>query len=192
MRPILQIFAGPNGSGKSTITAGFPVVGRYVNADEIQRLLGCSALEAAENAEKTRRALLAAGQDLTYETVFSTRRHLDFLRAARDAGYATFCVYVLTRDPEINFARVRARVARGGHDVPPEKIRSRFWRAMALIPELCAGCDRVLIFDNSRDRADGGPALLAEVRAGQATIHPAPGWTQAEIAALLRGEYKQP
>ena len=33
--PSLLVFAGPNGSGKSTIQAGIPVVGQYVNADEI-------------------------------------------------------------------------------------------------------------------------------------------------------------
>ena len=35
--PQLLVFAGPNGSGKSTVTKGLPIVGLYVNADEIKR-----------------------------------------------------------------------------------------------------------------------------------------------------------
>jgi adenylylsulfate kinase-like enzyme len=41
-RPVVLAFAGPNGSGKSTITSGVPVVGAYVNADDIKKQLGVS------------------------------------------------------------------------------------------------------------------------------------------------------
>ena len=49
--PQLLVFAGPNGSGKSTVTKGLPIVGLYVNADEIKRQSGCTDLEAAQEAE---------------------------------------------------------------------------------------------------------------------------------------------
>jgi predicted ABC-type ATPase len=44
---------------------------------------------------------------------------------------------------------VRARRASGGHDVPEDKIRARYHRALALIPRLLKTCDKILIYDNS-------------------------------------------
>jgi predicted ABC-type ATPase len=57
-RPVVLAFAGPNGSGKSTITSGVPVVGVYVNADDIKKQFGVSDMDAAKLAEAQRRALL--------------------------------------------------------------------------------------------------------------------------------------
>ena len=56
--PRLMVIAGPNGSGKSTVTKGLPLVGIYVNADEIKKSAGCSDLEAAKEAEAIRRSLV--------------------------------------------------------------------------------------------------------------------------------------
>ena len=56
-RPSILVVAGPNGSGKSTVTKGLPVIGLYVNADEIKKASKCSDLEAAQEAEMIRRAL---------------------------------------------------------------------------------------------------------------------------------------
>ena len=36
-RPSILVIAGPNGSGKSTVTKGLPIIGIYVNADEIKK-----------------------------------------------------------------------------------------------------------------------------------------------------------
>lgn len=37
----------------------------------------------------------------------------------------------------------------GGHDVPEEKIKSRYKKALNLIPELLEVCDIMHIYDNS-------------------------------------------
>ena len=81
--PSILVIAGPNGSGKSTVTKGLPVIGLYVNADEIKKASKCSDLEAAQEAEMIRRALLEAGQDFTFETVLSTDRNLLLLEEAK-------------------------------------------------------------------------------------------------------------
>lgn len=52
--PCILLFAGPNGSGKSTITGQYSVVEYYVNADEIQRIRNCDALEAGQIAHETK------------------------------------------------------------------------------------------------------------------------------------------
>ena len=39
-KPIVLAFAVPNGSGKTTVTRRLPVVGTYVNADDIKKEYG--------------------------------------------------------------------------------------------------------------------------------------------------------
>lgn len=110
-KPEVVVFAGPNGSGKSTITAVLrPVNMPYVNADDIQRILGCDVLEAAQKAEQRREEYLKSGESFCFETVLSTPRNLDLLKRAKDAGFFIRCYYVLTADPYINVEIGRAHV----------------------------------------------------------------------------------
>lgn len=187
--PMLLVFAGPNGSGKSTITAEFPPVGAYVNADEIQRYLGCSPLEAAENAEDTREALLSQHQSFTFETVLSTPRNIDLMRRAHDAGYTVICIYVLTYRYDINIRRVRNRVLHGGHDVPTEKVVSRYRRAMKLLPQLFDICDQLLIYDNSHERTEGTPQRIVTFKNGIIETRTTGFWTEENLDRLLSGTY---
>ena len=57
----------------------------------------------------------------------------------------------LTANVDINVARVQAREALGGHGVPEEKIRSRYDKALALIPRLVEVCDVLHIYDNTKE-----------------------------------------
>lgn len=52
----------------------------------------------------------------------------------------------------INVLRVKSRVEAGGHDVPKEKIISRYDRAPALVKELIKVCDICHIYDNSSNK----------------------------------------
>ena len=136
-KPEIVVFAGPNGSGKSTITNLLrPVEMPYINADDIQRVLGCDNLEAAKLAEAQRESHLEQKKSFCFETVLSTERNLKLLQRARENGFFIRCYYVLTVDPAINVARVQSRVASGGHDVPPDKIIDRYDRALRLVQEL--------------------------------------------------------
>ncbi|WP_298525677.1 hypothetical protein [uncultured Methanobrevibacter sp.] len=58
------------------------------------------------------------------------------LKKAKDKGYFLRCIYVLTSNPEINKIRVYIRESMGGHSVYEEKIKSRYFKALSLIPEL--------------------------------------------------------
>lgn len=183
----IQVFAGPNGSGKSTITAGIPVVGIYINADEIQRQLQCTALEAAQNAERTREYCLANGLDFTMETVLSTPRNIDLIRRAKEQGYYVIVFFVLTCHPDINVQRVADRVARGGHDVPEEKIRSRYVRSLKNLPQLLDLCDELYVFDNSFSRGAGEPSLIVRCVHGSMELRPSPKWSFEMLSALIEG-----
>ena len=75
----------------------------------------------------------------------------DNMEAAKIAEKRREEYLVLTADPQINIARVASRVSAGGHDVPVEKIISRYDRALALVHDLIPLCDVCHIYDNSMD-----------------------------------------
>ncbi|MDR3359873.1 MAG: zeta toxin family protein [Bifidobacteriaceae bacterium] len=177
----LLVIAGPNGSGKSSLTKGLRIVGLYVNADEIKAVSGASDLAAAQEAAKLREALLAARADFTFETVLSTDRNLDLLRRAREAGYAIAAVFVLTLSAELNRLRVRSRVLGGGHDVPAEKIRSRYAKSLANLPLLNAVSDSLEVYDNTGE----APRLIYRRAEDQELIVADHRWSQAKISRLI-------
>jgi len=49
----------------------------------------------------------------------------------------------------INVGRVKTRVLEGGHDVPVDKIRSRYARSLENVYEAIRQSDRAYLFDNS-------------------------------------------
>ena len=151
-KPEIVVFAGPNGSGKSTFTQLLKPPIDYINADEIKKYLKCSDLEAAQLAEKQREEHMEQMREFCFETVLSTERNLKLLERAKEKGYFIRCYYILTADPMINVWRVKARVESGGHDVPKEKIITRYDRALALVKNLIKVCDICHIYDNSADR----------------------------------------
>ena len=72
--------------------------------------------------------------------------------------------------PERHVARVKARVAAGGHDIPkamiPERWQSSMMNLILLLPHLA----HLQVYDNSEEVAAGepvpDPVLLAEMVAG--------------------------
>ena len=149
--PEVIVYAGPNGSGKSTITQMAKIGGEYINADDIKRATLCTDLEAAIKAEELREYMIENKKDFTFETVLSTDRNLLLLKKAKEQGYFVRAIYVLTSNVDINVARIHAREALGGHGVPEEKIRSRYDKALALIPRLVEICDILHIYDNTKE-----------------------------------------
>ena len=140
-KPEVVVFAGPNGSGKSTFTELLKPPMDYINTDEIKKNLKCSDLEAAQLAEKQREEHIEQMNEFCFETVLSTERNLRLLERAKEKGYFIRCYYILTADPAINIWRVKSRVESGGHDVPEEKIISRYDRALGLVKDVVRVCD---------------------------------------------------
>lgn len=179
-KPMIMVFAGPNGSGKSTVTSKAEIVGEYVNADELKKALGCTDMEAAQIATAKREELLSEGKEFTFETVLSSTRNLELLRRAHKAGYFIKCIYVLTSAPEINVGRVFARVRSGGHDVPEDKIVSRYHKCLALLPELIEVCDVIHIYDNTVS-----PFRIFKKKKEEMYIWASDEWTYEQIEKLI-------
>lgn len=80
-----------------------------------------------------RHALIKAKKRFSFETVFSHESNLDDMRLAVEAGYKVYLYFVSTESPEINKYRVALRVKEGGHDVPGERIKQRYYRSLDLL-----------------------------------------------------------
>lgn len=186
-KPEIVVIAGPNGSGKSTYTEF--IVGpnqfadesfEYINADNIQQSTNCSPMDAAILATEKRETALNEKRNFAFETVLSTRRNLDLLIKAKKQGYFIRCFYFLTANASINVHRVNSRVEEGGHGVPEEKIRSRYEKALSLIPELIDVCDSLNIWDNSTEI----PYRIFRKKKDDIDIFENPVWTVDEIKKI--------
>lgn len=152
-RPIIVAVAGPNGAGKTTFYHAHiaPAALRYVSADVLARELGMDAYAAARAADAVRRALLRQGESFAFETVFSDPAgdKLNFLRKAVASGYTVLLCFIGLESAALCEERVAMRVSQGGHDVPAEKLRSRFPRTLRNLKAAIGVLPLVYVFDNS-------------------------------------------
>lgn len=116
-----------------------------LNPDLVDSYLACYVAMCIRNG------LLLVKKNITFtvETVMSHTSKLDFMRAARERGFRIYLYYISTSSPEINVGRVHTRVQRGGHNVPEDKIKSRYKRSLRNLHEAILLSDRAYIFDNS-------------------------------------------
>lgn len=152
-RPVVVAVAGPNGAGKTTFYHAHvaPAALRYVSADVLAKELDLEAYAAAKAAGALRRALLKQKESFAFETVFSdpVGDKRKFLREARAAGYTVVLCFIGLEDAGLSEERVSMRVSQGGHDVPTEKLKSRFPRTLANLKAAIAELPLVYVFDNS-------------------------------------------
>lgn len=151
-RPILIAIAGPNGAGKTTFYrsqisyTGLP----FVNADAIALEAGIGAYEAAEVAETIRREKFARRESFVFETVFSdpVAEKVGFLEEATRSGYDVVLFFIGVSSAETSVDRVAMRVLEGGHNVPQDKLASRFPRTMENLRLAILRLPLVLVYDN--------------------------------------------
>ena len=179
-KPELVVYAGPNGSGKSTFTSPTWIIGDYINADDIAKVLNCSVEEAALQADAMRHDKLDKRESFTFETVLSTDRNLKLMEEAKDAGYFIRGYFILTRDPSINIRRVAARVINNGHDVPVDKIVSRYNKSLKNLPYFISICDIAHVYDNTVQ-----PILIYRKHNDKIGIYPNDLWNENDLADLL-------
>lgn len=104
----------------------------------------------------------------TFETVMSHISKVEFLKQAQAQGFRTYLYYVATVDPEINIGRVHYRVQTGGHIVPEQKIRERYYRSLNLLMQAVEYSDRSFLFDNSSYGQKA--SFLAEIKSAETLI----------------------
>ncbi len=179
----------PNGSGKSTLfdlhLRKWPIP--FVNRDVIAKGLDPekpdnAALRALRVASSQQRELLNKGEPFVTESI---RPDPDLIRGARELGYKTRVLFVCLETPDMNMARVRNRVARGGHSVPPGAIVARYDRSIASAVEAIHQAEQVLVFDNSVKGR--GPRLIAHFLNGELVSlrRKVPGWAERAFATAF-------
>ncbi|MCF6255574.1 MAG: dephospho-CoA kinase [Gammaproteobacteria bacterium] len=100
---------GGNGAGKSTFyrlflaSTGLP----FVNADILAKELNAEqpkvvSYKVAKLAGKLCLDLLRTGTSFCFETVFSHPSKIDFLAAAKSAGYEIIFVYIHLQNDQLN------------------------------------------------------------------------------------------
>lgn len=103
-------------------------------------------------ADFLRKKLLQEKKKFSFETVFSHPSKIQIMEEAKAEGYKVYLYFVSTEDPEINRFRVKeVRVKQGGHDVPEDKIVSRYYRSLELMYDAAQVSYQAYFFDNSED-----------------------------------------
>ena len=188
MKPQLVVIAGPNGAGKSTFYKAFlaRMALPYLNADDVEADTGLDSIEAARFLDGMRAQMIEDGTGFITETVFSDPygSKLEMIRSAVEAGYDVVLVYIGLASAELSERRVDQRVERGGHDVPRDRLASRYERSLANLKEAIAFVPVVKLYDNSL--ADEPFRQVATFANGAITTRMKgrlPGWVRALVPA---------
>jgi predicted ABC-type ATPase len=173
--PRLYIISGCNGSGKTTATYTLlPEMlecREFVNSDEFAKSLSpfdpsAASISASRYMLLKIKYLLSKNADFSIETTLATRSLEKTIRQAKDQGYHITVLYFWLSSPELAINRVKDRVAAGGHNIPEETIRRRYYMGLHYFFNIYVPlCDRWVLADNSTAPfsviAEGtGPVLL--------------------------------
>lgn len=204
-RPSIYVLAGTNGAGRSSI-AGATIRARgadYFNPDEAARRIiaadpGLDPIEANSQAWLQGKRLLekaiSTRADYAFETTLGGNTIPALLERASERGFAARVWYVGLEGPELHIARVRARVAAGGHDIPEGKIRERYDQSRRNLVRLLPKLTELAVFDNSiqGDPVAGevpSPQLVLSMHDGKilatCPVPQVPGWAKPVFVAAL-------
>lgn len=160
--PRLWIVVGPNGCGKSTAygrsdVAEFDGSVWIVNPDLLTRRLQSGEgldmqsanLAAVERIETWLDASIGVHQTIGVETVLSTPKYRKLVLKAKERGFDIRLIYVYVDTIERQLERIRFRVAKGGHDVPADKVAARRARSFEQFSWFFWQADQAWVFDNS-------------------------------------------
>jgi predicted ABC-type ATPase len=156
----IMMIAGPNGAGKTT--TALPSLQRlnifeFLNADEIARGLSplnpdSVPLTASKLLIKRFKELLAQEKSFAFETTGAGKNYIKHLEEARKKGYKIHLIFLWLHTPEHAIKRVAQRVKQGGHNIPKETIKNRYFAGLNnLFTHYLQLADTILIFDNSFD-----------------------------------------
>ncbi len=166
MPPAVYIVGGPNGAGKTTFARqflpGYAHCRVFINADDIRQsmdrrdartglpmqadiLAGRAMLSQIDGMARRKR-------DFGFETTLSGLTYVNVVRRLRHEGFSVHLFFVWIPDVELALARIRSRVAKGGHHIPELVARRRFDRSVRnFLHRYRQGADSWFLFDNSAE-----------------------------------------
>ena len=181
------MIAGPNGGGKTTTAMSLIAskeIDEFLNADEIARGLApvhpeSVSLAASKLLLKRLRELLGARKNFSFETTASGTNYIKYLKEAQEVGYIIYLMFLWLPGPDLAIERVAHRVKQGGHFIPEDVIRRRYYTGLKnLLTYYLPIANQALILDNAvvgstkvivRKHADGNleikkPIIWEEIR----------------------------
>ena len=156
--PDLYIIAGCNGAGKTT--ASYTILPEmlncreFVNADSIATGLSPFSPESAAFAAgrimlQRIHQLIDEKTDFGFETTLATRSYVPLIKHARKMGFEITILFFWLETPELAIQRVAERVSKGGHNIPTEVIKRRFYRGVQNLFKLYMPVvDNWIVIDN--------------------------------------------
>ncbi|MCC6700470.1 MAG: zeta toxin family protein [Fluviicola sp.] len=165
----LFIIAGPIGAGKTTasltILPEVLQINEFVNADIIA--YGLSPLNPDSVAIQAGRMMLSRIDELlkeqvsfAIETTLATKSYASLIQKAKSIGYEVHLLYFWLKSPNYAINRVAKRVAEGGHDIPKDVIKRRYYSGIKNLFHIYTDiCHVVNVYDNT----EGVPNLIFKV-----------------------------
>ena len=159
---------------------------------------GISQLEAnsaAWHEGKLLERAISEKLDFAFETTLGGKTIANLLDRALSEGIEVRVWYAGLDSVERHIARVRSRVAQGGHDIPEEKIRERYTQSRLNLIRLLPRLTELLLYDNSKEAEPRTgmapePDLVLRLVQGKARetceLTRLPEWAKPILAAALK------
>jgi len=168
----VYIIAGPNGAGKTTFARKFlpehVKCPNFVNADLIAQ--GLSPFSPPSAALKAGKLVLGQihefaeiGIDFGFETTLAGKTYIRLFKELKRKGYNLHLFFLWIPGSQLAIARIKDRVAEGGHHIPAKDVKRRFKRSIYnffILYRLLL--DKWMLFDNAGIK----PALIAKKNNG--------------------------
>lgn len=204
--PAIYVLAGVNGAGKSSV-GGAMIRAQgadYFNPDEAASSIALANpgispdvanVAAWQEGKRLLEEAVANRRCYAFETTLGGETITALLEKAADAGFDVWVWYVGLDTPERCIARVRARVAAGGHPIPEAKIRERFVKSPLNLIRLLPKLAKLLLFDNTTEGNPCAgkrprPKLLLDMEYGNiirtCNLRRVPDWAKPILAVALR------
>lgn len=208
-KPHLWIIAGPNGAGKTTLVQEGALgaalsscefinpdaltleylkqhgINSWAEAESQPELLKTTFIRAAEDSQRLLEQRVESGGSVAIESVLSTQKYCSVVKRVRELGGKFMLVYVALHSPYLSRTRVDQRCREAGHDVPTEKLESRWQASLALLPWFAAHAHQFWILDNSEPAEGGVAKIMLTGSEQQIRLHGIPGVLMRPIAAEI-------
>ncbi len=136
MKKEIIVIAGANGSGKTTFASLYSKKLNlpFVNADEIAKTLDIAHeakrnLEAGELFFTQIEQLLEQNRSFIIESTMSGKYLTKLLTKIKSLDYSLVIIYLFLESVELCLERIKERVQKGGHFVPDEDVKRRYFRS---------------------------------------------------------------
>jgi predicted ABC-type ATPase len=168
--------------------------GRIAEANPGASITEANSAAWLEGKRLLERAIAERG-NFAFETTLGGATMTKLLAEAIEAGIDAHMWYMALASPELHLARVKARVSRGGHDIPGREVRRRYDASRHNLLELLPGLASLRVHDNSADAdpATGTapePKLVLHMERGQIVQHcelaTAPEWAKPILLTALQ------